>query len=56
MFSFDNQSNIHYAMPVKNMMYDILQYGEKVKAYLQRGARRLPGFTEYRMHRWGMEN
>lgn len=27
--------------------HDIFLYGEKVKAYLQRGARPLPGFTEY---------
>ena len=26
---------------------DPFLYGEKVKAYLQRGAKRLPGFTEY---------
>jgi subtilisin family serine protease len=26
---------------------DMFLYGEKVKAYLQRGARKLPGFTEY---------
>ena len=26
---------------------DLFLYGEKVKAYLQRGARPLPGFVEY---------
>ena len=26
----ENQSNIHYAMPVKNMIYDALNYGQQV--------------------------
>lgn len=26
----ENQSNIHYAMPVKNMIYDALSYGKQV--------------------------
>ena len=29
-------------------------YGEKVKAYLRRGAKPLPGFEEYPNARWGM--
>ena len=29
-------------------------YGEKVKAYLRRGARPLPGLMCIRIHRWGM--
>ncbi len=28
----ENQSNIHYAMPVKNMVYDALQYAKQVEA------------------------
>lgn len=28
----ENQSNIHYAMPVKNMIYDALAYGKQVNA------------------------
>ena len=27
LFGIENQSNIHYAMPVKNCIYDALNYG-----------------------------
>lgn len=27
----ENQSDIHYAMPVKNMIYDALAYGKQVR-------------------------
>lgn len=47
LLAIENQSNIHYAMPVKNMVYDALQYGEKVKAYLRRGAKPLAAFGRY---------
>lgn len=31
LFAIENQSNIHYAMPVKNMVYDALQYSRQVE-------------------------
>lgn len=31
LLAIENQSNIHYAMPVKNMVYDALQYAKQVK-------------------------
>lgn len=31
LLGIENQSHIHYAMPVKNMLYDALQYGTQVK-------------------------
>lgn len=30
LLGIENQSNIHYAMPVKNMIYDALNYGQQV--------------------------
>lgn len=27
----ENQSDIHYAIPVKNMFYDVMAYGNQVK-------------------------
>ncbi len=27
----ENQSNVHYAMPVKNLLYDALQYAKQVE-------------------------
>ncbi|MBO5524556.1 MAG: Rpn family recombination-promoting nuclease/putative transposase [Roseburia sp.] len=32
LLAVENQSNIHYAMPVKNMVYDALQYAKQVEA------------------------
>lgn len=32
LLAIENQSNIHYAMPVKNMVYDALQYAKQVEA------------------------
>ncbi len=32
LLAIENQSNIHYAMPVKNMVYDALQYAEQVES------------------------
>ena len=31
LLAIENQSNIHYAMPVKNMVYDALQYAKQVE-------------------------
>lgn len=31
LLAVENQSNIHYAMPVKNMVYDALQYAKQVE-------------------------
>ena len=31
LMAIENQSNIHYAMPVKNMVYDALQYAKQVE-------------------------
>lgn len=30
LFGIENQTDIHYAMPVRNMIYDALQYGKQV--------------------------
>ena len=27
----ENQSHVHYAMPVKNMLYDAMEYANQVK-------------------------
>ena len=27
----ENQSDIHYSIPVKNMFYDVMAYGNQVK-------------------------
>lgn len=35
----ENQSEIHYAMPVRNMIYDALQYGNQVAAIADRNKR-----------------
>lgn len=32
LLAIENQSNIHYVMPVKNMVYDALQYAKQVEA------------------------
>lgn len=31
LLGIENQSNIHYAMPVKNMVYDSLQYATQIQ-------------------------
>ena len=31
LLGIENQSDIHYAMPVKNMIYDALNYGQQVR-------------------------
>ncbi len=52
----ENQSEIHYAMPVKNMIYDSLEYGDQVKKTAQthkedkdkgRGKGKRPSSAEY---------
>ena len=30
LLGIENQTDIHYAMPVRNMIYDALQYGKQV--------------------------
>lgn len=30
LLGIENQSNVHYAMPVKNALYDVLNYAEQV--------------------------
>lgn len=30
LFGVENQTDVHYAMPVRNMMYDAMQYGKQV--------------------------
>ena len=32
LLGIENQTEIHYAMPVRNMIYDALQYGNQVAA------------------------
>lgn len=32
LFGIENQTEVHYAMPVRNMIYDALQYGRQVSA------------------------
>ena len=32
LLGIENQQKVHYAMPVRNMIYDALQYGKQVKA------------------------
>ena len=32
LFGIENQTKVHYAMPVRNMIYDALQYGQQVSA------------------------
>lgn len=54
LFGIENQSNIHYAMPVKNCIYDALNYGaqadEAAKKHRQskdtKGAEFLSGFSK----------
>lgn len=54
LFGIENQSNVHYAMPVKNALYDILNYAEQVlrkgKEHREtkdlRGAEFLAGFSK----------
>lgn len=36
LIGIENQSDIHYAMPVKNMIYDALNYGSQVKETARR--------------------
>ena len=36
LIGIENQSDIHYAMPVKNMIYDALNYGSQVKEAARR--------------------
>ena len=36
LIGIENQSDIHYAMPVKNMIYDALNYGSQVKKTAKR--------------------
>lgn len=36
LIGIENQSDIHYAMPVKNMIYDALNYGSQVKEAAKR--------------------
>ena len=54
MIGIENQTDIHYAMPVKNMIYDALEYGKQVsrrakehkEAKDTKGAGFLSGFTK----------
>ena len=54
MIGIENQTDIHYAMPVKNMIYDALEYGKQVsrrakehkEAKDTKGAEFLSGFTK----------
>ena len=32
LLGIENQQKVHYAMPVRNMLYDALQYDKQVKA------------------------
>ena len=45
----ENQTDIHYAMPVRNAIYDVLQYGKQVSdvAALHRRNRKLRGRGEF---------
>ncbi len=47
----ENQSDIHYAMPVRNMLYDALQYTAQVdttaKAHKKAGGQERPSAGEY---------
>lgn len=36
----ENQTDIHYAMPVRNMIYDALQYGKQVSVILRQKTER----------------
>lgn len=54
LFGIENQSNIHYAMPVKNCIYDALNYGAQADEAAKRhreskdtkGAEFLSGFSK----------
>lgn len=54
MFGIENQTDIHYAMPVKNALYDFLNYGDQVNEARKRhgedgsikGAELLSGFLK----------
>ena len=55
MLGIENQTDVHYALPVKNMIYDALNYGKQVsetakkhreKKDLQGSAEFLSGFTK----------
>ena len=49
LFGIENQSHIHYAMPVRNMLYDAINYSaqinEKTKQY-RKVRKQNPGFKE----------
>lgn len=42
----ENQSKVHYAMPVRNMLYDSLSYAEQCKQIWQNGEREKSDMTE----------
>ena len=49
LFGVENQSHIHYAMPVRNMLYDVINYSaqvnEKTKQY-RKERKKNPAFKE----------
>lgn len=40
LLGIENQTEIHYAMPVRNMIYDALQYGNQVAAIAAQNVKR----------------
>lgn len=47
LLGIENQTNIHYAMPVRNMIYDALQYGKQVADTAQRHRSRVRNTEEH---------
>ena len=43
LLGIENQSNVHYAMPVKNMVYDALQYADQVRTAAKTNRKTVPG-------------
>ena len=39
LLGIENQTRIHYAMPVRNIIYDALQYGKQVEEIARRHER-----------------
>ncbi len=48
LLGIENQTRIHYAMPVRNIIYDALQYGKQVEEIARRHARQKdhPGHSQ----------
>lgn len=52
LLGIENQTDIHYAMPVRNMIYDSLQYGKQVMEQQSTGKKKDRNGTQAEYLSW----